>query len=91
LTSASANAALIESAKQDVLRKLNDPDSARFSDLTAKESNGRHFVCGRVNAKNRFGGYDGFKPFLYDRGFLSDRLSTAAGALPMIQLANLPG
>jgi hypothetical protein len=65
-TVATANEALIETAKKDVLKKLNDPDSARFSDLSAKEKDGRGIVCGRVNAKNRYGGYEGFRPFLYD-------------------------
>jgi hypothetical protein len=41
-----------------------DPASATFRELIATD-NGRQ-ICGYVNAKNRFGGYVGFQPFLYD-------------------------
>lgn len=39
--------------------KLKDPESAQFSgDLT-----GERVVCGKVNAKNEFGGYTGAKMY----------------------------
>lgn len=51
----------LATAKSAILKKLRDPDSAKFSDLLIKEK----VVCGKVNAKNRFGGYEGPKGFVY--------------------------
>jgi hypothetical protein len=94
LTAATANDALIERAKKDVLRKLLDPASARFSDLNAKEKDGRGIVCGTVNAKNRFGGYDGAKPFLYDPAISVGAIVYGGGRItddPYSQLAQAKG
>lgn len=44
-------------------KKLNDPESARFRWLERKSKDGMTY-CGFVNAKNRFGGYVGFAPYL---------------------------
>src|SRR5262245_59954783 len=55
----------IEEAKAAVLKTLKDPDSARFTDIKHVYMPGGGWVCGRVNAKNGFGGYDGPKVFLY--------------------------
>lgn len=49
-----------------VTAKLNDPGSAQFADVRTVAKDGRQVVCGKVNAKNRMGGYDGPKPFLFD-------------------------
>ncbi len=67
-SNAVANDSLINQAKHNVWKKLNDPDSARFSDIFAVEKAGVKVVCGWVNAKNRYGGYEGRKPFLYHSG-----------------------
>jgi hypothetical protein len=48
-------------AKSLVRSALSDPDSAQFRDLGVDTETGS--ICGRVNAKNKFGGYVGFKPF----------------------------
>ena len=48
-------------AKNLVRSALSDPDSAQFRDLGVDAETGS--ICGRVNAKNKFGGYVGFKPF----------------------------
>lgn len=65
-------------AKKAVEADLNDPASAqyraihsyRLSDLEELRPTGftpgGRIVCGEVNAKNRFGGYVGFKRFMYD-------------------------
>lgn len=51
----------------DIVRKrLNDPKSAEFAHLKHHEfsdGSGR-ILCGMVNYKNKFGGYDGAKPFV---------------------------
>ncbi len=49
-------------AKQAVLGRLKDPDSAKFGQVVARESG---IVCGYVNSKNSFGGYTGDKAFIY--------------------------
>jgi hypothetical protein len=70
-----ADAAIIEPIKQEVADTLRDPSSAQFRrlfvrrlDIKADAAKGRTqwsftVVCGEVNGKNGYGGYDGFKPF----------------------------
>lgn len=50
-------------AKNAVKRLLNDPDSAKFSNIQPGKATGDY--CGFVNAKNRMGGYVGDTPFFY--------------------------
>lgn len=47
-----------------VKAKLNDPDSAQFSEISTKDG----VTCGLVNAKNKFGGYVGRRAFIYAGG-----------------------
>jgi hypothetical protein len=57
-------------AKQAVLKILKDPDSAKFENLfIVADSHGPRTICGVVNAKNGYGGYNGATPF----GYLIDR------------------
>jgi hypothetical protein len=51
-------------AMKAVMAKLVDPYSAQFEALRPWETDAGS-ICGRVNAKNRLGGYDGFRPFRY--------------------------
>lgn len=56
---------IVSKLEEVVLAKLNDPDSAKirnirlFSDWTVDGS----AMCGEVNAKNRMGGYVGYRRF----------------------------
>jgi len=50
-------------AEDSVRAVLTDPESARFSRLFVSRQSGLPVVCGMVNAKNRFGGYVGDRPF----------------------------
>lgn len=43
---------------------LKDPDSAVFKDVW--HVGGGRALCGQVNAKNSYGGYSGFRPFVAD-------------------------
>lgn len=52
-------------AKDAVKRLLNDPESARFSELNPGKQKGD--VCGFVNAKNKMGGYVGDTPFFFEK------------------------
>lgn len=52
-------------AKEGVKKLLNDPDSAKFSEMQDGKNKGD--VCGLVNAKNRMGGYVGNTPFFYQK------------------------
>ena len=58
-----------EKAKDAVRHGLKDPDSAQFRDLyevpSMRDDSGSRAVCGEVNARNSYGGYVGFRRFLY--------------------------
>lgn len=54
---------LMAAAKEKVAAELKDPASAEFKDLQVI---GATCVEGKVNSKNSFGGYVGFKEFKYD-------------------------
>jgi len=45
--------------------RLRDPDSAQFQDAFIIGTSKNRTVCGIVNAKNGFGGYSGYAPFVY--------------------------
>lgn len=49
------------SIERAVREQLNDPASATFRHNPFRS--GAKFYCGRVNAKNRFGGYVGYRIF----------------------------
>jgi hypothetical protein len=81
-------------AENAVRANLKDPDSAKFSDLSALTSpNVRgeptKVVCGRVNARNSYGGYAGAAPFVYfvdeDKAYIAG--GNPAGAGMMAELA----
>ncbi len=55
---------LLESIKSRTADKLKDPESARFKNLRFVDYKGGKLICGEVNAKNSYGGYVGFAPFL---------------------------
>jgi len=55
----------IEEMKNLALLQLKDPDSATFKDFAEVTGNGKYIRCGKVNAKNSFGGYTGFKTFVH--------------------------
>lgn len=42
---------------------LKDPSSAEYRNI----SSSWEWVCGEVNAKNSYGGYTGYQPFLINR------------------------
>ncbi|TJV51117.1 MAG: hypothetical protein E5Y01_16140 [Mesorhizobium sp.] len=58
------SAAQQEAIKSGVQAMLKDPESARFSAISAApQPTGETIVCGTVNAKNELGGYAGPAPF----------------------------
>jgi hypothetical protein len=65
---------------------LRDPDSARFS----AELLNPGAVCGLVNARNAFGGYTGFEPWLYEvetgRAFLLTEGETSSEKEAVLRL-----
>lgn len=56
----------VERAKSSLAGEMFDPSSVQFRDLEAFNQGSSVFVCGKVNAKNRMGGYVGFRGFVYD-------------------------
>lgn len=72
----------INYGESQIKQSLKDPDSAKFNGVwfSPDANNGKPkisgYVCGRVNAKNSFGGYVGEVPFFIyvgqlDSGFFS--------------------
>ena len=58
------SAETIAVAQATIRKALGDPDSAKFGEIIGgRNSKGLLFVCGWVNAKDRFGGYTGMLPF----------------------------
>lgn len=65
---------IVSNLQERVLARLNDPDSAKFrnirlfSDWTPANSS----LCGEVNARNRLGGYVGYREFFLmgDTGYV---------------------
>ncbi|WP_313292064.1 hypothetical protein [Rhizobium rhizoryzae] len=59
-----------KAAMMAVMNQLKDPMSAQFKSFTHADPMYQQYpqniVCGLVNAKNGFGGYNGFRPFGYD-------------------------
>jgi hypothetical protein len=49
-------------ALQALEEYLHDPESARLKDVRRVASSGA--ICGRLNAKNRMGGYSGYRDFI---------------------------
>lgn len=58
------NEKMIGAALDSVKRSLKDPDSAKFDGVRMVKYQSGNVVCGSVNAKNSYGGYTGFKPFV---------------------------
>lgn len=56
--------ARIDAAHQLVERKLKDPSSVQYRKVRFIDDEAA--VCGEFNAKNSYGGYVGFKPFVVD-------------------------
>lgn len=59
---------LVESAKKHISSQLKDPYSAQFEGVFIGQGQVNKelpIVCGKVNAKNAFGGYVGAKRFYF--------------------------
>jgi hypothetical protein len=57
--------------KAIVLGRLLDPSSAQFQNVTITRVGRAAIFCGQVNAKNQFGGYTGYRPFIVFGGDVS--------------------
>lgn len=55
--------AAVDAVQEEVASQLLDPSSAKFRNIYLMESG---MICGEVNAKNPYGGYAGFTPFIAD-------------------------
>jgi hypothetical protein len=71
---------LAKSANEIISRRLLDPASLQIRNIavkTAISTNGQKvtILCGEYNAKNRFGGYIGFKQFVYEPAVLQGIIS----------------
>lgn len=59
---------LKQRAQADALAELKDPDTAKIQSVKVVEENGKRVVCLRVNAKNGYGAYGGYKWALWREG-----------------------
>jgi hypothetical protein len=78
-----ANEALESEARERLATELKDPYSTQFRDLREQQTAGMRLICGKVNAKNSYGAYTGFKPF----AITPDNVLVAAGADPVVATA----
>lgn len=62
--------------KQAVAAKLRDPSSAQFRDIYGEGET----YCGKVNARNGFGAYAGYRRFVSHRGIVLLEPQLRAGA-----------
>jgi hypothetical protein len=51
-----------------VRARLKDPGSASFQNVALVDTGGKQALCGEVNAKSSFGGYNGYQAFLVADG-----------------------
>jgi hypothetical protein len=54
-------------AKAAMMRKLTDPESARFDEMFKVATDNGEAICGLVNSKNRMGGYTGNTGFIFEK------------------------
>ena len=85
--SGAADDAVYEAAKRAVIQQLKDPNSAQFGPLerqTRPNVRGEPMdvVCGKVNARNSYGGYAGMSGFVYFVGDQSVYFADGSGPVP---------
>jgi len=54
----------VENAKKVVADRMKDPESVKFRNLKTIKDDGLRLLCGDVNAKNSYGAYIGYAPFV---------------------------
>jgi hypothetical protein len=75
----------IDKVKRSLAYDLKDPDSAKFRNVRAGFRGEDYMVCGELNAKNSYGAYNGYKPFMVwgDNTIIPDTID------PVLNNANL--
>lgn len=82
----------VDAALAVVRDSLKDPDSAKFRRLQAyRASNGTVRVCGELNAKNSYGGYNGFTRFAVSGGAITMDSTRDAWARARLNVLCLSG
>ncbi|HAV4657533.1 TPA: hypothetical protein JIU96_07345 [Acinetobacter baumannii] len=67
LSKVKPDSSLIVKAKRYFATISKDPDSLTYRNLDSFfDKDGNSYACGEVNAKNSFGGYVGFRKFVYN-------------------------
>ncbi len=70
LSATETTSPFVQKAKAIIAKRMTDPDSLQFRSthlVTVKrEGKAQQVLCGEFNAKNRMGGYVGFKGFAYE-------------------------
>lgn len=72
---------VVDAVKNNVRGELRDPASSRFNSIKLFRKTDMIYACGRVNAKNAFGGYTGFQWFMAGPSAVTFFESEAAGQI----------
>lgn len=62
-----------------VSKNLHDPESAQFRHEKLRKTQDGVWLCGEVNARNRFGAMVGFRPFIAGHGYVGIENKSDAG------------
>lgn len=66
------NSGFVRAAKRNIAAQMKDPSSVQFRDLyIGRDSDGKLSLCGEINAKNGYGAYAGFRPFVANASALA--------------------
>lgn len=79
-----ANPDLTQTAKTYITKDFLDPEGARFQDLFSNDN----CVNGKVNGKNGFGAFTGFKDFYYDAKTKKGAISPGLPSLVDLSVAD---
>lgn len=79
----SLSAPQIAAVETAVREGLKDPQSAQFRNVKGGQNGGSVTVCGEVNARNSYGGYPGFSPFI---GLLAAQKDTGRPAFVVVSM-----
>jgi hypothetical protein len=65
----------VNRAKATLTEEFNDPESANFRRLSVTQDKAGRTLCGEVNAKNRMGGYVGYRRFIVSYSSAEDKFT----------------
>lgn len=58
------DSSFVATIETNIRERMKDPEAVRFRKLQVRESGGVRIACGEFNAKNSYGGYNGYRPYV---------------------------